>query len=1539
MTDIFTNQANPELDTAFTVATGEPNGAAGQDALLVPMAARNLEGTVPVPETDELLTLMSDPIYKDQTSEMFWAARAQKEQEDFNHIHETLLTTPTETEEEQAALMEDVQALQGMTPTSSRHGEDFLKRTAIEREAGEFLSFKKFADPITSRYFEEGELDSILDDTVMDRQETQLVTALMINKFMMENGERYKDESFGDTTLNFAARVFDPSVLRRAWATFDVDQLDILGSSIEEFTGKVRNSQGLERLELVDSFLQGVKTIDNSVVRNEVLNTLNDQSTLGDVDRYSEDIFSALDLTGYAKILTSPVKSVKSIFRILRLTGNRGEAANLAKEALEVKLKGGAIDTETTNGATSEALFSLVRADLAGDAELGVAGEVQRHLDQRTQNLTEILTSDASARYLTPDEMNKALESGQVDLARSLDGKLTDPSHIVDVKAVEDPLSKSVYYDTYIGNGPTRQASFANESEALSAGETMGFGKGEVIAVETEGGWYLKHRMTVTQKGFEAEEAKGLAPVQSKLANSKIQLGTDRARGNSQLAGNQAVRLGKQSAEIVNNFNSLAPNRKSRLHAWFTETQKQEKNLSLGEMEEFYDARGWTFEPKDAKAYVDQMVLEEADLLMKSAHHRWEFESKGYGVIRFNHGDTEIASVGKALEELDVPLNKASILDVNTGKIYKQGQVDKQVMETLMNDGVTLVKILDDTQIDEAARVSYAVVRKGGYSQSTLPMRLVQRTEGGRFVYENKLWMKQATHDGNARALYHFPDSADAANYVEPMNRVLELARDAAKTGSSKNIREIEAILATKFPDIGSWDKLQEMRDSGKISFDTKVEITKDGQSPTSSLERQAREEWDADFNDLSSSSRELVASRNWWYKTARGQERKTHPSGETTLLDPMPALQESISKSISLHTDTRYLESEMTRWISNYGNHLDFRKGESRTDIFSTAPWKRDSNLSEGEKTYAENIRAAVLRHLNTPTLDERAVDSAIGSTLEWADQSGKLGLGALLRKPLSNASAQGIAGTIKAVTARLALMLSPSQIILQTSMIPASIAISPKHGSQAVGLLLPMYVADRANRLSKTTNASNVVGKWVAKWFEEKTPMLGDLMKDIEEAGVSIVDAHHGDIAVGERLNSDVSAISGTVKEYAVRKASKILTVPFSESERLNKLWAFTTAWLENGGKALKKDEWHKVELRAESLSLNMSRTSNSNWQRGFTGAATVLTSHPIRTMEALMTSGAGLSKGERARFAIALGVIYGGGSYMMGLDEEVLSFYREQTGKELTFDDPLVDGTAKFLRSGIWGVLQEHAGFDVDDGRFNPIKNNLPVSFVRDVVFGEKSISSISPVTSMVGGLLEDTVSGMVLLQQTITGKRDWEDLPRQAKKASWELLKNFSGLSRTDRYFEIMKTGMYRSKDGTPMAFYEQDERAKAAMLQYLGQPMRLADSYDLMSDEKAIKRSLQRHAKASALLWSSLLNDDLDAAEQKNVRKDIRDHYRLATQNWEGEETEVLSKSYVEMLTKELRRQKTPLSEKTVRRFKERYGQSVNIRGINDKDTK
>lgn len=578
---------------------------------------------------------------------------------------------------------------------------------------------------------------------------------------------------------------------------------------------------------------------------------------------------------------------------------------------------------------------------------------------------------------------------------------------------------------------------------------------------------------------------------------------------------------------------------------------------------------------------------------------------------------------------------------------------------------------------------------------------------------------------------------------------------------------------------------------------------------------------------------------------------------GKTYNEDPVNAILSQFGSTVFTYSNKAYTQAAMVGWVKavQKAGRGWFREGVSSNDyeiLFRTAEVTGNDQFSRR----MNELRNITMRRLNMKDDFGKAMDSFGARLGEYVfDKTGVILPSFLREDPTNNLLKVGFQSAFG--------FLNLSQFVMQGFHATTIMAISPKHGFRAAGLVPALRGALRAS--DPETMAEAI--KRIAKAADIDEAQAKELFEYIKTSGRQVVDGDAVEDGTGVGFN--ISGYNGESMTYSVLrgrledvsrltgKGLDLGLMPFKSGERLSRLTAMTTAFFEFKAanprvSALSETARNWISRREQNLTFNMNSNARSMAQSGFMKVPTQWLTYTMRAMEAVFV-GRDFTAAERARLFAALGPMYG----LTGLGlEHSAGYVAEKMGVEP--DSSLYVG----LKYGVLDWMASEADVPVALGT-----RLAPIGALTDVykkIFEEETITALGgPSGEITGGIVSAFMDAFESLYNghTVSLTEDMMKVIRQP-----------SGIDNIAKAIGILNNGIYRSKNGIVSPG---EMSVSEALITGLGfTPQQVVEFYSLKGQVYSAKKTLsqvRKEVNKDTELAFRLINSDDDRDIDRGIQ--------------------------------------------------------------------
>ena len=699
--------------------------------------------------------------------------------------------------------------------------------------------------------------------------------------------------------------------------------------------------------------------------------------------------------------------------------------------------------------------------------------------------------------------------------------------------------------------------------------------------------------------------------------------------------------------------------------------------VSAGEMEQYY-LNNYNRVPTELEfeAYETYKLLNDFDWVMRN--HQVYRDKSRLGVMEY---------------ELDIPIDPTT----TAGSPSFEGKAIHALPEHVKEEG-TVVQytpdaagphhILLDTNslgtraaVDEALQNGYKLIQitnpmnkplqgiigvdepvefilARNVKESRLNPVQVPYRPGGHIKYLNKFYVKQAnvgvysrTGDSRRRAYYEGDTAilpAETISQAKYYAGLLDDYRRLLLTGDEIGAREI----AGKLPK--SHDDLKKMfidpnGNKTVLDINSPIMATKAGDRIGAEVARgvykaddiEFKNAIESDFNDFEKSvDKTFMGERNQNLDTFLNEGSESNPlikASEPRLMAPMQVLQESLV-SASRH---RFFDDVRTHSVEAYlANYRGLLKDDMQAEVgrnpltvlYHPAPYR---NTADAEQIkMAEHFRKATIRFLGAQDAINTVADTVKMKVLDSIYRN--LGEKAVAKMvaPLESIHNDPFTFTRSFAFHTKLGLFNPVQLFLQSQTMAHAVAIAGvKNGTNGVANAFLMRAAYTTTDPANLDRLASMATKW---GYRSKEDFL-ESWKLLKDNGFF----HVGAESAWKQDFDSPSLLNGFGSRFLDAG-----TLFFREGERMTRATAWNAAYLEwrnaNKFKKLTNFDLARIQNRADLMSGNMTRASNSALQNGVFATVTQFWSYAARINEQLLSRQ--LTGAEKLRVLGMYSALYG-------------------------------------------------------------------------------------------------------------------------------------------------------------------------------------------------------------------------------------------------------------------------------------------------------
>jgi len=536
-----------------------------------------------------------------------------------------------------------------------------------------------------------------------------------------------------------------------------------------------------------------------------------------------------------------------------------------------------------------------------------------------------------------------------------------------------------------------------------------------------------------------------------------------------------------------------------------------------------------------------------------------------------------------------------------------------------------------------------------------LPKDVIEKAKRGEYDKPATVTRSMYDYEGDV-SLLGFRTEAEAIKYSKHMDE----ARKLYLAGDTQALRTyIDRNLAHSYTDfVRLFEPRRGMRPNG-TQYDMPplldktvpirhtytgsniLDVHKDFETMYPSLRNNIRSE----YNLYQTLDKKFTGERNEDLMTIKEgtEERPLLRMESADKLDPYEMLDTAMSSTIRSHLSSDYKIQATEYWMAEFGHLLDVPKELLMSDpiyYLHTAKLSSKTPMSADMKAAAENARIAIKNLLGTESEMQEASSMLqqrlMSAIYETNFRAGPVRLGGQRQSDWISDKLLPITtdplGYMRSFAFHTKLgMFNPVQIWLQAQTMALTASISPQHalGSLSMSTLQRMALYNQNPQiLNKMADLAEGMGMSRLNFIES--------LEGLKKTGFHLVE--------GETAWKD--ALDWSVYKSTMGKILDKSTMFFKGTERMVRMNAWNTAYLEwkaaNPGRRFGNRARQETLIRAQDLSVNMTRASNAQWQQGILSVPTQFWGYQVRLMELL--AGKRLTTAEKARVILGQSLLYG-------------------------------------------------------------------------------------------------------------------------------------------------------------------------------------------------------------------------------------------------------------------------------------------------------
>lgn len=905
---------------------------------------------------------------------------------------------------------------------------------------------------------------------------------------------------------------------------------------------------------------------------------------------------------------------------------------------------------------------------------------------------------------------------------------------------------------------------------------------------------------------------------------------------------------------------------------------KQTYYENYGQFEQaFYDRFKKNPSPEQADTYFAYVQINDLDLAVRDLDWYKQKARLGFENITVPLKDDAGKAVapvpfeGKVIESLPYgSKDRWAVTFVKDGKAskpvsskYVTEALKKQVEETIAKGG-KIVQVADQSYKVGDRYAGFIVT--DSVKRDRIGLLNVDRKPGGHKVHKYPYYIKQGMISGNEesalyrgdRSLFNVTSDKEGRELIEKLEIARKLALDKSPSATAF-IRDNLPITPKEF--FASVAK-------GEINLKVPFALTKKG---TRTIDTGVYSHL-ANLTDLAKNEHNLSSRITGSY----AGERSTHDlnvirtEGDTRFvtepapyLSPMETLRMSSNNMLSTRVMNDYSISTNQNFIREFSDILKGTKEEQQASglsLLMNPEFKTGVDISR--EAAAKNVSRAYNNLLSHGTKLDRAVESYKEKLLSSImPKFGPRGQQWVEDRMLSRVQDPGQFFRSMAFHMKLG-MFNPISYFTQLNSAVNILSIAGRDGFRGA----MVYPLARGVLLSSSDDVLRGAARMAEKAGLMKANEFEESMRAFKRSGYNNVggDTSYLDSVKSPELRR--SQVGATVK--SVLDAG---TTPFKEGERTIRLAAWNAAYLERKkalkGATLSRRDEAMILQRAKDLGGNMSRESNSAWQKGYGSVFSQFMGYQARLTEQMI--GKKLSPAEKTRLFAGMSFAYGvptavGGTLGVIPVREMINQMLISNGEDPNNDamEPFLDGFASSMLEYITGTEYNIAS------RYG--SGGLPTFY--DLFREDKTWVDVLVGAS--GGIALQTVADSMPMFQAMTSEfADTEGGYYNLTGDSFlQPLRNISLVNNAVSLYNVYNFHVWASKNGTDITKMDLPDAVFAAVTGL--QPATIEDSFAKLRATKDFAEHIKSVQKGLIKDYRTAMKME-DGATREKMIKDIK----------------------------------------------------------------
>lgn len=907
----------------------------------------------------------------------------------------------------------------------------------------------------------------------------------------------------------------------------------------------------------------------------------------------------------------------------------------------------------------------------------------------------EFLKKHVNTGIYSEEELKKMTDKVRGDVKKVFTPKSSDPVDLYVNETEEGNLIATALFGD--GEGKALDAAAAGR-----LARRMGYEKGEYKVVKKDGaGYYVQVNKDVSKNTAYGRglyhDCMGEVNKDEKYTKEwrfEKDLGglfntITRVFGGSTRIGTEAHARGVQADRIANavrsyidstykkSYRELSKGDKKVLDTIYKEGQREHGGFGKWYTREELEAKGASEQVQ--KSYYDFKTISDLAYLANNAEKRRELIRQGYKMYGEHIGTKANFSTLKGSNY---------IVADKDGKIIPLAEISKYD-----TGEYTLVKVHRGTAVQDNLTATHVLLPNADAVATDLPTFVTHYMPGGRREYMNgtmfvkigRSWFNPSTGtdlNGYAKTLIAGTDKKALEEYATEVNKVVDLWENPILDDVAK-AREFADMDLKRFK-ADSWDDVKQMirskdNPNGIIDPKYKAQVLEKNGVYTYNNNLATIQE---DLNDVDWAMQDLLSNRSQLYR-GRGNLLDDVNGGTAHIMNIQDIMDKTAEKSIYTLAkgdlahwyakDLEHFKSVITNW-DDLQKYSDLDKINRAVLLDSMTANPEQLKMIRSARRYLEHG----WRALNGRTKYDKILENTMLKTAKVVD--------AVL--PINFRTTDAFEYIANFNPAKIAKGIgfnyvmgwwNPAQLYKQGLGVLNVVALEPKRATQA-------FSAYPTVRLALAARGKN---KGIYNTYKAAGMKLTGLNADEFEDMLEFMERYGTKKSSGLLVANEYGATLRGDKNLGKRIWDSQY-IFMNEGNAANYFVADITAYMARKGK-----DWKEVAAYSDDLFLNMTKTSESAFQRGQFLPTSVFTqwmTYPTRMLEAMTNNR--LTTGQKLRLAGSQFLLWGVGGTML-TERQELNMYTSLQQHGLTQEQ------ADFVTNGMLGYFAKEMGVNFDEG----------------------------------------------------------------------------------------------------------------------------------------------------------------------------------------------------------------------------------------------